>query len=107
MTNDEMVAAIRADSDGKEIESKVRLAADKTYSLVHSPTWNFRDFDYREKLAQIMTRPNTTQLIASLNWHMENDLMSGAERQIIVDAIDLLRDLAFTHIEKEHDGRGL
>ena len=54
-----------------------------------------------------MKRPNTTELIASLNWHMENDLMSGAERQIIVDAIDLLRDLAFTHKEKEHDGRGL
>ena len=53
-----------------------------------------------------MKRPNTAQLITSLKWHRDNDVMTFAESQIIIDAIDLLRDLAFAHIETERGSTG-
>lgn len=48
MTNDEIIAVVQADSEGKEIECIELNRADDTWGSA-GPEWNFAAFDYRVK----------------------------------------------------------
>lgn len=48
MTNEEIIAVVKAASEGKTIECKAKVCGD-TWEDIDDPNWNFDCFDYRVK----------------------------------------------------------
>jgi len=56
MTNDEMIAVLIADKEGKEIQARSLNANSVIWKdMMNSPGWFFGDFDYRVKPVEPVT----------------------------------------------------